>query len=183
MKSEQPGNEVLRFWFEETTPEKRFGKDASFDQTIRDRFLNLHTQAKMGELDHWRETIHGRLAEIIILDQFSRNLFRESGEAFAQDAQSLALSQEALRHPQLQDLSPIQRAFLYMPFMHSESLKVHERAMKLFNEKGLEENYRFEILHKEIIEKFGRYPHRNEVLGRASTAEEKEYLRTTKVKF
>ncbi|RMH18945.1 MAG: DUF924 domain-containing protein, partial [Gammaproteobacteria bacterium] len=118
----------------------------------------------------------GRLAEIIVLDQFSRNLYREDPRAFAQDALALALSQEAIAQEADQALSASQKAFLYMPFMHSESAIIHEMALKLFDQPGLEGNLDFEIQHKTIIDQFGRYPHRNAILGRSSTEAEQKFL-------
>lgn len=169
--------EVIRFWFTEAGPKKWFEKDAAFDEEIRSRFGSLHKQAAQGELWPWRETMEGRLAEIIVLDQFSRNLFRGQPEAFRQDGMALVLAQEALRQDGLEQLPVEQRAFLYMPFMHSESLLIHETALRLFSEEGLEENYKYELEHHKIIARFGRYPHRNQALGRESTEEEKQFLK------
>ena len=113
---------------------------------------------------------------IIILDQFSRNLFRGAPLAFAQDPLALALAQEAVACEAHLQLSQDERIFFYMPYMHSESRVVHEVALTLFAEPGMEENYRYEQRHKQIVERFGRYPHRNAVLGRESTSEELEFL-------
>ena len=168
--------EVISFWFDEIEPKQRFQKDLAFDEEIRTRFGNTHQQARTGELAHWREEALGALAEIIVLDQFSRNMFRDAAEAFAYDAMALVLAQEAIRRNLDSELEPGQRAFLYMPFMHSESKVVHEIAMKLFAQPGMENNYEFEVKHKVIIDRFGRYPHRNALLGRESTAEEIEFL-------
>lgn len=170
-------NKVLYFWFNELQPSDWFKKDITLDNKIKNRFENLFDQAICGELSHWRESIEGRLAEIIILDQFSRNIYRDKPEAFKYDYLALALSQEASKLAEINKLSTIQKSFLYMPFMHSESLKIHDEAMKLFSEPGLEMNLDFEIKHKVIIEKFGRYPHRNAILGRNSTPAEVEFLK------
>ena len=167
---------VISFWFEEIEAAFWFKKDSQFDQICRERFLETYYQATRCELSHWRDCPQGRLAEIIVLDQFPRNMFRDSSEAFAFDSLAVALTQEAVRAKDDMQLELKQRKFLYMPLMHSESLIVHEQAMKLFAQPGLEDNYRYEIRHKEIIDKFGRYPHRNEVLGRLSTEEEIEFL-------
>ncbi|WP_047046989.1 DUF924 family protein [Vibrio mexicanus] len=169
--------DVLDFWFKELEPKQWWVKDTNLDETIRSRFHNLHTQAAVCELSDWRETAKGRLAEIIILDQFSRNLYRDTPSAFAYDALALGLAQEAIRTGDDQALEPIERSFLYMPFMHSESLTIHEQAIVLFTKNGIENNLDFEIKHKVIIERFGRYPHRNEILGRTSTKEEIEFLK------
>lgn len=169
--------EVLDFWFKESEAAQWFTKDEAFDEEIRRRFGAIHGQASRGECVSWRETINGRLAEVIVLDQFSRNLYRNSPEAFAYDGMALVLTQEALASGQLEQLSQVERSFLYMPLMHSESLVIHEEALKRFAEPGLENNLAFEQRHLEIIESFGRYPHRNQVLGRTSTAEELAFLK------
>ena len=168
---------VHKFWFEETDPKKWWAKDGDFDALIRQRFSEIHREAARCELYEWRATPRGRLAEIIVLDQFSRNIFRNRPEAFANDALALALSQAAIEHGADQTLTAGEKSFLYMPFMHSESLQIHEIAMELYAQSGLEYNYDFEKKHKAVIERFGRYPHRNEILGRVSTPEEIEYLR------
>ncbi|EAM8864593.1 DUF924 domain-containing protein, partial [Salmonella enterica] len=147
-----------------------------FDQSIAQQFMSTHQQAARAELWGWRKTAEGRLAEIIVLDQFSRNLFRDSPQAFAQDSLALALAQEAISLNLDQQLSPEQRAFLYMPFMHSESKLIHEFALKLFQRLGNPTNLEFEKKHKVIIDRFGRYPHRNQILGRESTDEELTFL-------
>lgn len=168
--------EVLEFWFEQATPEQHFRKDAAFDRAIRERFAEVHEAAARCELSTWRAAPDGRLAEIIVLDQFSRNLFRDSPRAFATDALALALAQEAIRADADRDMPAARRAFLYMPFMHSESRVIHVEAERLFRQSGLEGNYKFELKHKAIIDRFGRYPHRNRVLGRTSTPEELAFL-------
>lgn len=167
---------VLKFWFEELEPRQYWVKDESLDQLIVHRFSALHQAATQGELWSLRGTPEGRLAEIIILDQFSRNMYRNQAQSFASDQVALVLAQEAIAHKADDDLPIEQRAFLYMPYMHSESLLVHEQAVILFDQKGMESNYRFELKHKEIIERFGRYPHRNELLNRQSTPEELTFL-------
>lgn len=168
--------QVLDFWFEEIEPVMRWKKDDAFDALLIERFLETHTRASRGELFEWRRQPQGRLAEIIVLDQFSRNMFRDSALAFAHDAQALTLAQEAIACGADVSLTQEQRCFLYMPFMHSESLQIHEVAVGLFNKNGIGSNLDFELKHKKIIEAFGRYPHRNKVLGRQSTAEETEFL-------
>lgn len=169
--------DVLNFWFEEIDSRMWFSKDSDFDELIRDRFTDIHNKAKICETFEWRKTADGRLAEIIVLDQFSRNMYRNSSRAFENDHLALALAQEAVRCGDDQKLSPISKAFIYMPYMHSESQKVHEEAVRLFSQPGLEGSLEFELLHKEIIDRFGRYPYRNELLGRASSKEELEFLK------
>jgi uncharacterized protein (DUF924 family) len=169
--------QLIKFWFEEIEPALWWKKDNSFDALLIERFSEIHARATQCELYEWRKEPEGRLAEIIILDQFSRNMFRNSALAFANDSMSLTLSQEAITCGADQALTAVQRSFLYLPFMHSESLKIHEVAVELFRENGIQNNLDYEFSHKKIIEKFGRYPHRNEVLGRQSTTEELEFLR------
>ena len=168
---------LLDFWFNELERKQWYVQDSEVDHLIIERFLPVHSQAASGELYDWRSTIDGRLAEIIILDQFSRNIFRDKPEAFATDALALILSQEAISTPEKDALPNERRAFLYMPFMHSESKAIHEIALQLFSEPGVEGNLDFELRHKTIIDRFGRYPHRNKVLGRSSTPEEIEFLK------
>jgi len=119
----------------------------------------------------------GRLAEIIVVDQFSRNIYRGTPKAFQWDPMALCLAQEAIRVKADSELSNAKRAFIYLPYMHSESLKIHQQAVELYSAPGLELNLEFEMKHKVIIEKFGRYPHRNDILGRPSTPEEVEFLK------
>jgi uncharacterized protein (DUF924 family) len=168
--------DVLHFWFEEATPAQHFRQDPAFDAAIRRRFAEVRQAAIRGELAAWRDRSAGRLAEVIVLDQFSRNLFRDDARAFAADGMALVLAQEAIRAGAGRDLAPARLVFLYMPFMHAESRAIHVDAERLFRQPGLEDNYKFELKHKAIIDRFGRYPHRNRVLGRASTPEELEFL-------
>ncbi|WP_262691803.1 DUF924 family protein [Kordiimonas aestuarii] len=169
-------DDILYFWFTEAGPEAWWKKSKAFDDLVRRRFLALYEAAARGELWHWRARPEGRLAEIIVLDQFPRNMFRDSGRAFAADALALVLSQEAVRLRVGQGWDAERRSFLYMPYMHSESRAVHTEALRLFSEPGLDENLDFEHKHKTIIDRFGRYPHRNTALGRESTPEEIEFL-------
>lgn len=169
-------NDVLIFWFEEIDQSKWWVKDEAFDQLIRDRFLQLHEQAIRCELFSWRTSPKGRLAEVILLDQFSRNMFRDTPKAFEFDPLALTLAQEAIHVEADLELTETQRSFLYMPFMHSESIVIHNKAVPIFERLGKESTLRFELRHKEIIESFNRYPHRNKILGRESTAEEIKFL-------
>lgn len=169
---------ILRFWFEETPPKAWWTVDAEFDRALAARFGELLDRAAAGELYAWRADARGRLAEVIVLDQFSRNIQRGTPLAFAQDAMALVLAQEAVAAGALAQLPPIQRAFLLLPYMHSESRLIHAQAEALYREHAPPENYDFELRHKAIIDRFGRYPHRNAILGRASTPEEIEFLQT-----
>ena len=166
--------DVLKFWFEEIEPAQHWKKDLKFDQLVRDRFGTVHLAASRCELFGWRVSAPGRLAEIIVLDQFSRNMFRDQPEAFACDPLALALAQEAISVGADKQLTDQQVGFMYMPFMHSESAVIHEVAIKIF---ANTKNYDYELKHKSIIDRFGRYPHRNEILNRKSTAEEIEFLK------
>ena len=168
-------NDVITFWFEELKPAQHFKKSEELDSRIKRQFLSSWHLVMAGETDHWRASAVGRLAEIIVLDQFSRNMFRHSAKAFSADPIALVLAQEAVRARADQQLDDTQRAFVYMPYMHSESKQVHEQAMILFQ--GLP-NLESEIRHKAVIDQFGRYPHRNSVLGRESTFEEIEWMRS-----
>ena len=167
---------VLDFWFKELTPKQHFAKDAALDDTIRTRFGATLEAAAKCELFAWRATAEGRLAEVLVLDQFSRNVYRDTPRAFAQDALALALAQELVASGQDRSLPTAQRIFAYMPYMHSESALVHTQTVALFAQPGMENNLDFELRHKAIIDRFGRYPHRNAVLGRNSTAEELVFL-------
>ncbi|MFI8415613.1 DUF924 family protein [Serratia sp. NPDC078593] len=168
--------QVLDFWFEEIDPEMWFKKDDDFDRQLHTRFGELWQSAAWGELAHWRITIAGRLAEIIVLDQFSRNLFRGTPRSFSCDGMALVLAQEAVRSGESGQLSPEQRGFLYLPFMHSESAVIHQQAVELYQALNNGDQLDYELRHKAIIDRFGRYPHRNAILGRTSTAEEEAFL-------
>ncbi len=168
--------DVLTFWFKETEPRHWWVVDPAFDQGLRDRFLHLLLQAAAGELFGWRASARGRLAEIIVLDQFSRNVYRGTRQAFSQDPQALALSQEAVASGALNELDEVERTFLLMPYMHSESRAIHVQAEALFRDFTPAGNYEFELKHKAIVDRFGRYPHRNAILGRNSTEAELEFL-------
>jgi len=169
-------NDVLQFWFDDLKPAQHWRKDPKLDEQITKQFLTVHQAAIQCELYTWRETALGRLAEIIVLDQFSRNIYRDLPEAFAADSLALALAQEAIALGLHNALSKEQKSFLYMPFMHSESLLIHNAALTLFEENGVQSTLDFEIKHKKIIERFGRYPHRNAILGRLSTQQELSFL-------
>ena len=169
-------NDILHFWFEELTPKQHFMRDAAVDDTIHTRFGDTLEAGARCELFAWRATTEGRLAEIIVLDQFSRNVYRETPRAFAQDTLALVLAQELVASGADRALSAAQRAFAYMPYMHSESVLVHTHAVALFSQPGMEHNLNFELQHKAIIDRFGRYPHRNAILGRTSSAKELAFL-------
>jgi uncharacterized protein (DUF924 family) len=168
---------ILDFWF--ASEGLWFAKDDAFDETIRQRFAADHERAAAGGLADWRETPDGCLALIVLLDQFSRNMFRGTARAFATDALALGIAETAVERGFDQAVAPERRPFVYMPFMHSEDIEPQSRCVELFaamggNSKGLE----YAIKHREIIERFGRFPHRNEILGRTTTTEETAFLET-----
>lgn len=171
---------VLEFWFQETSPEQWFKVDKNLDERVRIRFSAVHSAATRGELFIWRENLSGRLAEIIVLDQFSRNLFREGPLAFASDGMALVLAQELIKTAGFDELAVEKRDFSLMPLMHSESAVVHDVALKMFQQFGSKASLRAEIQHGQVIDKFGRYPYRNAALGRASTAQELRWLEEQK---
>ena len=167
---------ILHFWFTELTPKQHYAKNAALDEAIRSRFGATLEAAARCELFAWRATPEGRLAEVLVLDQFSRNVYRDTARAFAQDTLALALAQELVANGQDRSLPLAQRSFAYMPYMHSESALIHSQATVLFSQPGMEDSLRFEQRHQAIIERFGRYPHRNALLGRESTPEELAFL-------
>lgn len=168
--------QVLQFWFGKACQGKWFASDEQFDARVRESFGTCWQAACRGELYPWRETLRGRLAEIIVLDQFSRNLNRQHKDAWAQDGMALILSQEALSRPDWDTLSADERSFMLMPWMHSESASIHQRAAELFSRLAGPGYIEHERQHAEVISRFGRYPHRNEALGRTSTPEELAYI-------
>jgi uncharacterized protein (DUF924 family) len=169
--------DILSFWFEEIRPAQWWQVDADFDRLVRERFGALHAQARRCELFPWRATPDGRLAEVIVLDQFARNIHRGTPLAFAADPLALGLAQEAVAVGDDLKLPVDRRAFLYMPYMHSESAAIHAVAEPLMKARAPQGTYDFELRHKAIVDRFGRYPHRNAILGRESTAEEIEFLK------
>ncbi len=168
--------DIIHFWFEAIEPKQWWVKDTEFDALIKRRFAAVHAQAAAGKLAHWRDQDEGRLAEIIVLDQFSRNMFRDAPGAFAFDQQALELTKAAVIAGSHQRLEQVKTNFLLMPYMHSEALAEHQAALPLFEQYASENTLDFEHKHRAIIERFGRYPHRNAILGRQSTEEEIDFL-------
>ena len=169
-------DDILHYWFDELQPRDWWRKDEGIDRSITRRFGATLQAAAAGELFSWRDGPRGRLAEIIVLDQFPRHIHRDTPQAFATDAMALVLAQEALRAGADQALQGAERAFLYMPYMHSESMAMQDLSVQLFDQPGLEDNLRFALAHRDIIARFGRYPHRNAVLGRESSTAELAFL-------
>jgi len=169
-------DEIIRFWFEEHGSEDWWAAKPEFDREIAGRFAETHARLAQGEGFSWRGNALGRLAEIIVLDQFSRQLYRNDPRAFAQDGMAVALSQEAIAGRHDLTLRIERRMFLYMPLMHSESLLIHEAAQPLITGEGFAKSA---AEHLDVLRRFGRYPKRNAALGRQSTPEETAYLAET----
>lgn len=170
--------EILHFWFEETEPQQWFQKNDNFDKSIRDCFLVTYNMACDGLCDGWNRNEEGCLALCILLDQFPRNMFRNTAQAFATDSKALLVTKYAISKGYDQLLPPVKRGFLYMPFEHSENRSDQKKSVDLFavmkDEAPL--SYDYALRHMEIIEKFGRFPHRNAALNRDNTQEEEEYI-------
>jgi len=167
---------VLDFWFTEIQPRQWFVKDKAFDAEISHRFAGVYARAKAGDLNAWSDNADGALALVVVLDQFPRNMFRNTPESFATDAQALGLAKRAIEAGFDQQVDEKQRPFFYLPFEHSEDLHDQERCVALFRALGNTDLLDWAEKHKIIIDRFGRYPHRNAVLGRTSSAEEEDFL-------
>lgn len=168
--------DVIRFWFVEHGRDDWFGGKAEFDAELAEQFAETHLRVAQGEASQWRATPKGRLAEIIVLDQFSRQLHRGSPLAFAQDRMALVLAQEMIAQGLDLALSTDERMFILLPFMHSESRVIQAESMRLHEALGDEKGLDFAAKHHDCIMRFGRYPFRNKALGRDSTAEEVAYM-------
>jgi uncharacterized protein (DUF924 family) len=168
---------VLDFWFKEVAPKQWWRKDAAFDALIQGRFFELHQRIKEGRYLDWMEHSKGCLARVIVLDQFSRNMFRDTPLAFETDSLAISCSKYAIRHGYDISMRADEKAFLYMPFMHSEVLNDQIQSQALFSQEGLETSLESASRHHDIITEFGRFPHRNQILGRVSTVAELNFLR------
>ncbi len=160
--------EILKIWWK---------KDPDFDEEVTARFLDPFERAESGALDGLADGARGSLALVILLDQFPRNMFRDTPRAFGTDARALAISDKAIERGFDRTLIPAERAFLYMPWQHGESLDIQERSVRLFEALDFGNMLDFAIRHRDVIARFGRFPHRNAILGRQSTAEEREFLK------
>jgi uncharacterized protein (DUF924 family) len=167
---------VLDYWLLQIGPDKWFVRDDDLDDEIREKFAASHKRAVSGALAHWRETPRGCLAEIILLDQFSRNLYRDDPRAFAADAHSREIMDHALARGFDNGMSADQRRFLYMPLQHSENAADQARSVELFRTLEDDKTFEYTLRHQEIIERFGRFPHRNAALGRESSDAEIRFL-------
>lgn len=188
---------VLTFWFgdphlpPESYQERHalwFRKRRETDEAIRVQFHSLYAQAATGELDAWQESPAACLALIVVLDQFPRNLFRGTPQAFATDAKALAIAKAAIARHDDHSLPPVQRIFLYLPLEHSEDLADQQQSVALFEQlvaadSTLSDTYDYALRHRDVIQRFGRFPHRNEILGRTSTPEEVEFLQQPGSRF
>jgi uncharacterized protein (DUF924 family) len=192
-----PVQAILEFWFgapdspDSRYPERRklwFTKSEVTDATIRQEFMPLYVQAATGELDHWDTAPESCLALILLLDQFPRNLFRDDPRAFAMDEKALAIAKRAIEQGFDQPLSPLQRLFMYLPLEHSENLADQHQSVALIEtikqlDPDLDDAYNYALRHREVIQRFGRFPHRNAILGRPSTPDEQEFLQQPGSRF
>jgi len=171
-------NEILEFWFSERVKPLWYNATPEFDEELCDKYLDTYKAALNGELAAWEETPHGALALVICLDQFPLNIFRNKEESFAGEAPSRQVAARAIEKGFDKDLDDAQKAFLYLPYMHSENMSDQDRVLELFSSAGLLDNLKWAKHHREIVVRFGRFPHRNAILGRESTPEEIDYLQS-----
>ena len=168
--------DIIDFWFSEHAEDRWFRSTPDFDKEIGARFATLWCAGRQGELSDWEQTAEGALALVILLDQFPRNMFRGKPESFASGTEALNIAAEAIGKGLDQKLPDSQKIFMYLPYMHSESVIDQERSVALFQQAGLADNLKWANHHRDIIRRFGRFPHRNAALGRESTPEEEAWL-------
>ena len=164
--------DIITFWFEEISPEQWFKKDKKFDAMLLERAGTTVIKALNGQLDRWSKTSAGSVSLVILLDQFTRNIFRDTPKAFSGDEMALVLCQKSINSKWFSELSMTFKQFLLMPMMHSEDISIQEKSLPLFKQHTNKRTYEFAIKHRDIIAKFGRFPHRNLILSRPSTKEE-----------
>lgn len=169
--------EIFLFW-KDAGPAKWFVADTAFDKQVIGRFLETYDAGMRGELDHWERSAYGAFALVILFDQFPRNMFRGTAKAFATDARAKAIAERAIAAARDKAVDPEVHTFFYLPFMHSEALADQERCVRLMEQSGKQENIKYAAIHLDAIARFGRFPHRNEILGRKSTPEEIAYLQS-----
>ncbi len=171
-------HEIIHFWFEETLPQQWFQNNPDFDKAVADRFRTQYDMAKDGLSDNWASDEEGVLALCLLLDQFPRNMFRGTAAMYATDAKALVYAKQAVHKGFDQVLEPVKRRFVYLPFMHSEHINDQRKSLELFEKmRGTDPlGYEHARKHFEIIDQYNRFPHRNEILARTSTAEEEIYL-------
>lgn len=172
---ESPQN-IIQFWFSTAVRPLWFKSTPEFDAQLRDRYESLWEQAADGKLDHWAETAQGALALVILLDQIPLNIYRGKAQSFSTEAKSRDVAENTIEKGWDSELTGEQKAFLYMPFMHSEALEDQDRSVALYEAADLKDNLKFAKHHRDLIRRFGRFPHRNAILGRESTAAEQTYL-------
>ena len=173
-------NDIVEFWYSDRVKKQWFSATQQLDKEILDNYQSLWVEASSGNLDHWLNSPKGCLALAIILDQFPLNMFRGKPEGFKTEQQAVSVAKLAVEKGLDQKLGKEKRAFLYMPLMHSENLADQDLSVKLFRKSGLANNAKFAEHHREIVRRFGRFPHRNRILGRTSTQTEEEYLASDK---
>ncbi|MDX1823596.1 MAG: DUF924 family protein [Thiohalomonadales bacterium] len=167
---------IVEFWFSDAVRPLWFNSTLEFDKQLRDRFEPVWQQAVQGKLDSWAENAEGALALVILLDQIPLNIYRGDPRSFSTEAKARDIAARVIEKSWDRELTDEQKAFLYMPFMHSESLEDQNRSVKLYEAAGLKDNLKFAKHHRDLIHRFGRFPHRNKILGRQSTAAENTYL-------
>ncbi len=173
----EEAREVLDYWYTTLTPEQWWKRDEAVDADVTERFAAAYVQLATNVPEQWLASPLGRLAAVIVLDQFPRNMFRDDPRAYATDKMALEIARETINSGDDQRLAPAQRSFLYMPFQHSEDGATQARSVELFQSLGDTDQLDFAQKHKQIIDRFGRFPHRNAVLGRENTVEEGAFLK------
>ena len=169
--------EVLAFWFDEISREQWFKKDENFDAMLSNRAGVIVSKALNGQIDRWAETANGATALVIVLDQFTRNIFRDTPQAFSGDEMALVVTLKSINSNWFAELPNMHKHFLLMPMMHSEDILIQEKSLPLFEMYTNELTHEYAVKHRDIVAKFDRFPHRNAILGRPSTAEELEFLK------
>ena len=170
--------EILTFWFSETVKRLWFNSNPSFDRLLRVNYSEAYENAAAGHLRSWEQAPEGAVALAIVLDQFPLNMFRGEARSFATEEEARRVARSAVKAGFDREIEDDRKIFLYMPFMHSESMDDQNYAVKLFEDAQLADNLKFALHHRDIIQRFGRFPHRNKILGRENTPEETEYLRS-----
>jgi uncharacterized protein (DUF924 family) len=172
----EAAHELIEFWFSDKAKKRWFKSTLEFDNELRNKYAGLYQAACRGELEHWRDNVESALALVILFDQIPLNIFRGRPQSFASDGQARDVATAVITHGWDKSLSDEQKVFLYMPFMHSEALADQDHAVELYRAAGLEHNLRYAKHHREIVHRFGRFPHRNAILERPSTHEELDWL-------
>lgn len=169
-------DEILQYWFSESMSKHWFNANEEIDADIRARFEKVWEQARQGELAHWTKSANGSLALVIVFDQLPLNMYRGQAMSFATEAMGIATARQAIENGLDKEIAKDRLMFMYMPFMHSENMQDQDYAVQLFRDAGLDENVKFALHHRSIVERFGRFPHRNEILGRSSSDTEIAYM-------